>query len=97
MPAIQLQAGARLRAQLATRHLRLPILGNDDETANHSYIKHFVLDLDSLHQRGVLSDKEVGAPYGFEWAERFRYIGSYESRLEDYISKSAVPIYSNAR
>lgn len=84
--------GTRLRAQLAARHLRLPILGNNDETANRNYVKHFVLDLDSLYQRAVPSDKEVGAPYGFEWAERFRYIGPYESRLEGYISKNAVAI-----
>ncbi len=84
--------GARLRARLAARRLRLPILGNDDETANRNYIKHVVLDLDSLHERAVPSDKEVGAPYGFEWAERFRYIGPYASRLEDYVSRNAVRI-----
>ncbi len=35
--------GARLRASLAARKLRLPILGNDDETADRQYIKELVL------------------------------------------------------
>ncbi|MGH9470561.1 MAG: PIG-L deacetylase family protein [Terriglobia bacterium] len=83
--------GARLRARLAARGLRLPILGENAAAADRNYIKHFVLDVDSLHERAVPSDREVGAPYGFEWAERFRYIGPYESRLEEYISKHAVP------
>lgn len=84
--------GARLRARLAARGLRLPVLGDNDAAADQNYIKHFVLDIDSLHERAVPSDKQIGAPYGFEWAERFRYIGPYESRLEEYISKNAVHV-----
>lgn len=84
--------GARLRARLAERRLRLPILGDDDETANRRYIKHLVLDVDSMAQRAVPSDKEVGAPYGLEWAERFHYIGPNESKLESYIAKNAVAL-----
>jgi LmbE family N-acetylglucosaminyl deacetylase len=81
--------GARLRSQLAARKLRLPILG-DDDTANHQYIKHFVLDYDSGHLRGVPSDRELGRKYGLEWAEAFHYIGPTESRLERYIKEHAV-------
>jgi LmbE family N-acetylglucosaminyl deacetylase len=84
--------GARLRARLAAQKLRLPILGNDDETASRQYIKHFVLDYDSRHLRGVPSDREVGRAYGLEWAEAFHYIGPAESMLEGYIAEHAVPL-----
>jgi LmbE family N-acetylglucosaminyl deacetylase len=84
--------GARLRARLAAQKLRLPILGNDDETASREYIKHFVLDYDSRHLRGVPSDREVGRPYGLEWAEAFHYIGPAESMLDRYIAEHAVPL-----
>jgi LmbE family N-acetylglucosaminyl deacetylase len=82
--------GSHLRARLADRKLRLPALGNDDDTANREYIKTFVLDYDSEHLRGVPSDKEVGRAYGLEWAEAFHYIGPTESRLDQYLSEHAV-------
>ena len=84
--------GARLRQRLGERKLRLPVLGDDDATANRNYIEHFVLDEDSMHTRGVPSDKEIGAPYGFAWAERFRYVGPNPSRLDEYITKHAVAV-----
>ena len=39
-------AGARLRKSLAERGLRLPELGDDDETAANNYIKHILLQRD---------------------------------------------------
>ena len=84
--------GARLRARLAARKLRLPILGNDDDTANREFIKHIFLDYDSRHLRGVPSDRETGRPYGLEWAEAFHYIGPSESMLDRYIAEHAVPL-----
>jgi len=84
--------GARLRARLATEKRRLPILGNDDETANRQYIKQVVLDLDSPALRGVPSDRELGRRYGVDWAEGFHYIGRPESRLEQYIAENAVAL-----
>jgi LmbE family N-acetylglucosaminyl deacetylase len=84
--------GARLRFRLAAQKLRLPILGNDDDTASRQYIKHFFLDYDSKHLRGVPSDREVGRQYGLEWAEAFHYIGPAESMLDRYISEHAVPL-----
>jgi hypothetical protein len=84
--------GARLRAQLASKKQRLPILGNDDETANRQYIKHIVLDLDSQRLRGVPSDKDVGRRHGLEWAEAFHYIGPTANRLDQYIAENAVPL-----
>jgi len=84
--------GARLRSRLAAQKLRLPILGNDDDTASRQYIKHFFLDYDSKYLRGVPSDRELGRQYGLEWAEAFHYIGPAESMLDRYISEHAVPL-----
>jgi LmbE family N-acetylglucosaminyl deacetylase len=84
--------GARLRARLAAQKLRLPILGEGDDSANRGYIKNIVLDYDSLYQRGVPSDRVVGGKYGLEWAEAFHYIGPTESLLEGYIHQNAVAL-----
>ncbi len=84
------QNGARLRASLKARNLRLPLLGNNDETANREYVKQIVLDYDSQNLRGVPSDREVGRRYGLEWAEVFHYAGPRESKLERYIAEHAV-------
>ena len=86
-------AGARLRRRLAEQGKKLPILGDDDETANFNYIKHIMLDVDSARLRsGVPSDKEVGELYGLEWAERFHYMGPSDqpTKLEQYIQENAV-------
>jgi len=75
--------GARLRASLAARNLRLPILGNDDETADRQYIKEFVL----------AQDRDVGRRYGLEYAEQFHYIGPLPAVVpEDYVKQHAVPL-----
>jgi LmbE family N-acetylglucosaminyl deacetylase len=84
--------GARLRAKLAVQKTKLPLLGDDDDTANRAYIKDIVLDYDSLNQRGILSDKELGRKYGLEWAEAFHYIGPRQSQLDRYIAEHAVPL-----
>jgi LmbE family N-acetylglucosaminyl deacetylase len=74
--------GARLRASLAARNLRLPLLGADDNTANRNYIKEFVLG----------PNRELGRKYGLEWAEAYHYIGPPPSIVEDYVKKYAVPL-----
>jgi LmbE family N-acetylglucosaminyl deacetylase len=76
------EAGARLRASLAARKLRLPILGNDDETANQQYIKEFVL----------ANDRKVGRRYGLEYAEEFHYIGPEPPGVESYVKQHAMPL-----
>ena len=76
------QSGAALRARLAKQNLRLPLLGNDDVTANRAYIKHIVLE----------HDAEFGKKYGVQYAEGFHYIGPEQSRLDEYIKKNAVPV-----
>jgi LmbE family N-acetylglucosaminyl deacetylase len=84
-------AGSRLRAALASKKLRLPVLGADDDAANREYIRHIVLDADSEAQRGVPSDRAAGRPWGFEWAEPFHYIGPRASTLDKY-TEHAEPI-----
>jgi len=84
--------GAMLRARLAARKLRLPILGTDDESANRQYIKRFVLDLFSDELRGIPSDKALGRRYGLEWAEGFHHVGPRPGRLAQYITENAVPL-----
>jgi hypothetical protein len=82
-------AGARLRKSLKEQGKKLPILGNDDDTANFNYVKHFVLDTDSPYFRGVPSDKEIGKKYGLEWAEPYHYIGPAVSGMTEYIRNNA--------
>jgi LmbE family N-acetylglucosaminyl deacetylase len=84
--------GARLRSKLASQKMKLALLSGDDGDANREYIKNIVLDFDSLYQRGVISDKQLGRKYGVEWAEAFHYIGPRQSQLERYISDHAVPL-----
>jgi LmbE family N-acetylglucosaminyl deacetylase len=78
--------GSQMRAELAKRNLRLPLLGNDDATADRNYIKEFLL----------ARNRELGKKYGVEYAEAFHYIGpgagARDSRMEDYIKKNAVPL-----
>jgi len=83
-------AGSLLRKRLAKEGRKLPILGDDDMTADINYIKHFMLDQYSEIMRGVPSDKKTGEQYGLEWAERFHYFGPGTQNLEDYILKNAV-------
>ena len=72
--------GARLRADLAARHLKLPLLGGDDNTANREYIRQFVL------QR----DRDAGKKYGVAYAEEFHYIGPETDPVGDYVKKNAI-------
>jgi LmbE family N-acetylglucosaminyl deacetylase len=78
--------GSRLKAELAKRNLKLPLLGDDDATADRNYIKEFVL----------ARNRELGRRYGVEYAEAFHYIGPGStgggSRVEEYIKQNAVPL-----
>jgi len=74
--------GARLRKRLAKEGKKLPILGEDDKTANFNYVKEFVLDQDRL----------IGEKYGLDWAECFHYIGPTPSKLDNYIEENALSI-----
>jgi LmbE family N-acetylglucosaminyl deacetylase len=75
--------GSQLRAELAKKNQRLPLLGDDDDTADRNYIKEFLL----------ARNRELGRKYGVEYAEAFHYIGPPRSRrIEDYIRKEAMPL-----
>jgi LmbE family N-acetylglucosaminyl deacetylase len=74
--------GAQLRKELAAKNLKLPLLGDDDVTAERNYIKEFVL----------AGDRERGKKYGVEYAEQYHYIGPAHSRVDEYIRKNAVPL-----
>jgi LmbE family N-acetylglucosaminyl deacetylase len=77
--------GSRLRAELAARKLKLPLLGNDDETADRNYIKQFVL----------ARRRSLGQQYGVEYAEAFHYIGGGSSRrsaVDEFVEQNAVPL-----
>jgi LmbE family N-acetylglucosaminyl deacetylase len=77
--------GSQLRAQLAEKNLRLPLLGDDDDTADRNYIREFLL----------AGARELGRKYGVEYAEAFHYIGpgtARRSSVEEYTERNAVPL-----
>ena len=59
---------------------KLPLLGNDDETANREYIKQLVL----------AEDKEIGEKHGLRYAEPFHYIGPKQMSVDEYVEANAV-------
>jgi hypothetical protein len=79
--------GSRLRADLAKRNQRLPLLGDDDITADRNYIKEFAM----THSR------ELGRQYGVEYAEVFHYVppgasgADRDPRVEAYIKQHVLP------
>jgi hypothetical protein len=77
------ETDAKLRARLAAEGKRLPMLSNDDATANREYVKQVVLK----------HDQELGAKYGLQFAEAYHYIGpsTDQAELEELIRKNAVP------
>ena len=78
-------AGIRLREYLRAQGKKLPLLGNDDETARFQYVKHFLMEDFRL----------LGQQFGLGYAEAFRYIGpqpQYEERIRRASLEQAVPI-----
>jgi len=76
------EAGAKLRRKLQAQGKRLPLLGNDDATANRQYTKHFAL----------ARDRSRGEAHGLQYGEYFHYIGPDESDVESYVQQNAVPL-----
>jgi hypothetical protein len=79
--------GSRLRAELAKQGKKLPLLGDDDRTADRNYIREFVL----------AKDRALGQKYGVEYAEAFHHVGSAaaaiggtNSRVDEYVQRNAV-------
>jgi LmbE family N-acetylglucosaminyl deacetylase len=76
-------AGSLLRARLAAEGRHLALLGEDDRTADRAYARQFLLEEFRANAQG----------HGFEYGERFEYIGPPQDRtaaVEDYIRKNAV-------
>ena len=75
--------GSKLRAELAKQGKKLPLLGNDDRTADRNYIREFLL----------ADDRALGKKYGVEYAEAFHYIGpAAPSSVDDYVKHHATPV-----
>ena len=79
--------GSQLRKRLAKEGKHLPILGNDDETADHEYVRHFLLK--------QYASFEGIEQYGLKYAERFFYIDKRpegKSEIEEYVEENAVKL-----
>jgi LmbE family N-acetylglucosaminyl deacetylase len=75
--------GSRLRTELAKRGEKLPLLGDDDATADRNFIREFLL----------ARRRALGQKHGVEYAEAFHHIGgASRSTVEEYVKKHAVPI-----
>jgi hypothetical protein len=75
--------GSKLRAELAKQGKKLPLLGDDDRTADRNYIREFLL----------ADDRELGKKYGVEYAEAFHYVGPpAPSRVDDYVKQHTAPL-----
>jgi LmbE family N-acetylglucosaminyl deacetylase len=75
--------GSRLRAELARRGQRLPLLGDNDLTADRNYIREFLL----------ARRRALGQRHGFLYAEAYHYIGGARaSAVDAYVRNNAVPI-----
>jgi LmbE family N-acetylglucosaminyl deacetylase len=76
--------GSKLRADLAKQGKKLPLLGDNDRTADRNYIREFLL----------ADDRELGKKYGVAYAEAFHYIGpAAPSRVDDYVKQHAVALH----
>ncbi|MHB9029128.1 MAG: PIG-L deacetylase family protein [Candidatus Latescibacterota bacterium] len=78
-------SGSLLRARLAKEGKKLPLLGEDDRTADREYIRAFMLG----------DEERIGKEYKLKYAESFYYIDqrrSGQSRVQEYIEKNAVKI-----
>ncbi len=76
------QNGAQLRRRLHDQGLRLPLLGDDDDTANREYIRQFVLQRDA----------ETGARFGLRYGEAYHYIGPEPARVDEYVRNNSVKL-----
>jgi LmbE family N-acetylglucosaminyl deacetylase len=79
--------GSRLRAELAKRNQRLPLLGDDDATADRNYIKEFAMT----------GSRNLGKQYGVEYAEAFHYVPAGASGadrnpiVDTYVKEHVIP------
>jgi LmbE family N-acetylglucosaminyl deacetylase len=77
--------GSQLRARLSKEGKRLPLLGNNDRTADREYVRHFLLD--DYHDFAKL--------HNLQYAERFYHIEDHpatRTKVDEYVAKNAVRI-----
>lgn len=77
--------GSQLRARLTGQGKRLPLLGNDDRTADREYIRRFLLD----------PYRDFAKPHNLQYAERFFYVDDRppsRTKVDEYVSKNAVRV-----
>jgi len=77
--------GSQLRGRLTREGKRLPLLGNDDRTADREYIRHFLLD----------DYSNFAKPNNLKYAERFYYVNDRpltQSKVDEYVAKNAIRI-----
>jgi LmbE family N-acetylglucosaminyl deacetylase len=77
--------GSLLRQELARQGKRLPLLGEDDASADFNYVKHFLMD----------DFRILGERFGLGYAEAFRYIGpppNYTENIRRYAERHATPL-----
>jgi LmbE family N-acetylglucosaminyl deacetylase len=78
-------SGSLLRARLGRQGKRLPLLGNDDRTADREYVRRFLLG----------EYQEYGKQYNLKYAERLYYIDQRppaKSEVDEYVEQNAVTI-----
>ena len=78
-------AGSRLRRELAGQGKKLPLLGDNDDTANFQFVKNFLME----------DFRVFGRQFGLEYAEAFRYIGpepNFQEGIRKYAAAHAVPL-----
>src|SRR5262245_60870014 len=78
-------AGSRLRQELAQKGKKLPLLGNDKDSADFQYVKRFLMD----------DWRILGEKFGLGYAEAFRYIGppaDYRENIRRYAEEHSVPL-----
>jgi LmbE family N-acetylglucosaminyl deacetylase len=78
--------GSQLRRQLASQGKKLPLLGADDQTADHAYVKQFLME----------DWRRMGEMFGgLGYAEAFRYIGPepvYRDNIMKYVNEHSTPL-----
>jgi LmbE family N-acetylglucosaminyl deacetylase len=77
--------GSQLRARLSGEGKRLPLLGNDDRTADREYIRHFLLD----------DYRDFAKTHNLQYAERFYHLDdrpATHTKVDDYVARNAVRI-----
>jgi LmbE family N-acetylglucosaminyl deacetylase len=80
--------GSQLRAELAAHNQKLPLLGDDDATADRNYIREFIMR----------RSRALGQRYGMEYAEVFHYIppgaagADHDPAIDRYIKDHVIPL-----